>query len=146
MTRSLDSGHKALRRGRASLPGHFYHLTFTVADRAPVFSDWHLGRAVACCLNSPELLRDASSQAWVLMPDHMHWLVQLGEELQLDELVRRVKSASAQRVNRLRGHSGALWQQGYYDHLIRDDENLRDVARYIVANPLRAGLVKRVGD
>lgn len=60
--------------------------------------------------------------------------------------MRRVKSASSQRVNQLLGVSGVLWQPGYYDHLIRDDENLRDAARYIVANPLRAGLVERLGD
>jgi putative transposase len=128
------------------MPRHAYHVTFTVAERAAVFSDLRLGRVVARCINSPELMRDASTLAWVLMPDHLHWLVQLGDQLKLDQLVRRMKSASAQRVNQLRGASGSLWQPGYYDHLIRDDENLRDAARYIVANPLRAGLVKVLGD
>ena len=40
----------------------------------------------------------------------------------------------------------ATWQTNYYDHAIRQDEDLRKVARYIVANPLRAGLVEQIGD
>ena len=39
-----------------------------------------------------------------------------------------------------------VWASAYHDHAIRDDEDLRAVARYIVANPLRAGLVKSVAD
>ncbi len=80
------------------------------------------------------------------MPDHLHWLVQLDDQMDLTQVVRRFKSVSALRVNRHLGMAGALWQPGYYDHLIRDDENLQDAARYIVANPVRGGLVKRVGD
>ncbi len=80
------------------------------------------------------------------MPDHMHWLVQLDDRLPLAGLVKRFKTVSALHANRQRGHTGSFWQPGYYDHLIRDDENLCDAARYIVANPLRAGLVERLGD
>ena len=39
-----------------------------------------------------------------------------------------------------------LWQTGYYDHAIRKDEDIQAIARYIVANPIRAGLVTKVGD
>lgn len=147
MKRMTDKpGSQALRRGRVSLPQHAYHLRFATRDRHPVFADFWLGRSVAACLHDADLVGDAQMLAWVLMPDHLHWLIQLGDEPALDQLVRRFKAVSALRVNRLRGGAGSLWQPGYYDHLIRDDENLRDAARYIVANPLRAGLVKRVGD
>jgi len=139
-------GSQALRRGRASLPQHVYHLRFSTRERMPLFADFWLGRGIAACLQETALVGDAQTLAWVLMPDHLHWLVRLGEQLTLDELVRRFKSVSAQRVNSRRGTAGSLWQPGYYDHLVRDDENMRDAARYIVANPLRAGLVSRVGD
>ncbi|MGB7814803.1 MAG: hypothetical protein WBL28_00460 [Methylotenera sp.] len=39
-----------------------------------------------------------------------------------------------------------IWQPGFYDHAIRKDEDIVAIARYIIANPIRAGLVKRVGD
>ncbi|HSW13416.1 MAG TPA: transposase [Solimonas sp.] len=139
-------GSQALRRGRVSLPQHVYHLRFVTHERTPVFADFWLGRSIASCLHEGDLVRDARTLAWVLMPDHLHWLVQLGDLLTLDQLVRRFKSVSALRINTRRGIVGALWQPGYYDHLVRDDENLLDASRYIVANPLRAGLVQRVGD
>ncbi len=41
---------------------------------------------------------------------------------------------------------GSLWQKGFYDHALRENENVQGIARYIVANPLRAGLVEQVGD
>jgi REP element-mobilizing transposase RayT len=39
-----------------------------------------------------------------------------------------------------------IWQEGYYDHALRSEESLPDVARYIVMNPVRAGLVKSIRD
>lgn len=79
------------------------------------------------------------------MPDHLHWLVQL-ERCPLDLLMRRVKANSARQANRLLGLGGSFWQDGYHDRALRSDEDLLAVARYIVANPLRAGLVRRLGD
>ncbi|PPE75941.1 transposase [Solimonas fluminis] len=121
-------------------------MRFATQERKPVFDDFWRGRVVAACLHDREVSGDSRTLAWTWMPDHLHWLVQLGEQAELASLVRRFKSVSALRVNRRCGGNGPLWQPGYYDHLIRDDDNLRDAARYIVANPLRAGLVGRVGD
>jgi REP element-mobilizing transposase RayT len=41
---------------------------------------------------------------------------------------------------------GRLWQPGYHDHALRREEDLVATARYLVANPLRAGLVQHIGD
>nr|WP_305800402.1 hypothetical protein [Thiolapillus sp.] len=41
---------------------------------------------------------------------------------------------------------GTLWQPAYYDHALRKEDNHKEIARYIVANPLRGGLVKSLGD
>ena len=76
------------------------------------------------------------------MPDHLHWLLKLGKPA-LAQVVGQMKGRSSRASRPIDGH---LWQRGYYDHAIRTDENLRNVARYIVANPLRAGLVVRIGD
>jgi REP element-mobilizing transposase RayT len=61
-------------------------------------------------------------------------------------LVNRIKSASAREVNRLLKRSGAIWDVGFHDRALRRDEDVKVVARYIIANPIRAGLVKQVGD
>jgi len=82
--------------------------------------------------------------AWVLMPDHVHWLFQLGDRHSLDSIVNRLKSASARSANATMGRTGTLWARSYFDHAVRTDEDLLTMARYIVANPLRAGLVDSV--
>ncbi len=84
--------------------------------------------------------------AWVLMPDHAHWLLQLGERESLASVVNRLKAGSARAANTVLGRGGSLWSRAYHDHAVRSDEDVRAVARYIIANPIRAGLVQHVGD
>jgi putative transposase len=80
------------------------------------------------------------------MPDHLHWLFQLGECQDLGTAIKTLKARSAWAIGRKRGQRGTLWQRGYHDHAVRSEEDLRAIARYIVANPLRAGLVHKIGD
>lgn len=143
---SPDRGHAALRRYRVSLPAHLYHVTTATRARRPVFAEWSAARAAIRAMHQANVLRDSRLLAWTLMPDHLHALVELGSLDSVGALARRVKSASAHAVNRLTGISGALWQAAYHEHLLRADESALAVARYIVANPLRAGLVRRVAD
>jgi REP element-mobilizing transposase RayT len=84
--------------------------------------------------------------AWVLMPEHVHWLVQLGDSVPLAAVVARLKSASGRRVNRITKHHGPLWSRAFHDRALREEEDLVSVARHMVANPIRRGLVARVGD
>ncbi|MCY1363200.1 Transposase IS200 like protein [compost metagenome] len=139
-------GHAALRKGRASLANTAYLITTTTVRRTPLFTDFQAACTAALCFESPLLLGDNRMLAWVLMPDHAHWLIQLGERDNLSELVVRLKSASARQANRRLGRQGALWSKAFHDHALRQEEYLRETARYIVANPLRAGLATRVGD
>ena len=134
-----------LRKGRVSESGRIYLLTAVTYQRRPAFSDWRLGRLLVDQLRSAEEASMVTSLAWVVMPDHLHWLAQLHRG-SLAELMGRIKSRSSRAVNLVHGGQGRLWQRGYYDRALRKDEDLKDAARYIVNNPLRAGLVRRVGD
>ncbi len=89
---------------------------------------------------------DVNSMAWVIMPDHIHWLFQLTENKSLSEVMKYFKARSAQQVNRYLKRRSKLWQNAFYDHAIRKDEDVKAIARYIVANRLRAGLVEHIGD
>lgn len=135
-----------LRKGRHSAAGQIYLLTLVTADRRPYFSDLSLGRVVVSVMRSLHDEGALSSLAFVVMPDHVHWLIQLGDRLPLAECVRRCKGGSARRINERLGRRGAVWQVAYYDRAVRREEDVRNIARYIVANPIRAGLVVRVGD
>ncbi|UHD15426.1 REP-associated tyrosine transposase [Thiocapsa bogorovii] len=135
-----------LRIGRYSEPGREYLVTTTVHRRIPVFETFSYARICIRELAGTERETDASWLAWVLMPDHFHGLVRLGSTSDLSDLMRRFKGASAYALNRVMGRTGTLWQPGYHDHALRREESRLAVARYIVANPLRAGLAERPGD
>jgi REP element-mobilizing transposase RayT len=140
------AGHRALRRGRCSLPGHAYLLTTVCARRTPLFRDWACASAVAATLAETRLWRDARLECWVLMPDHLHVLVTLGNEA-LPQLACRVKAVTSGVANRVLGRAHApVWARGYHDHALRREEDLRVVARYVIANPLRAGLAAAPAD
>jgi len=138
----LPPGQHTLRRGRVSIPGQYYHVTCATVNRVPVFIDWSAGSPVVNALRAAERANDARTLAFCLMPDHLHWLLRLGR-LTLAQVVGQMKGRASRSC---RVEDGHLWQRGYYDHAIRTDENLLNVARYIIANPLRAGLVSRIGD
>src|SRR4029077_6914462 len=104
-------------------------------------SDFHIGRAVVVEMRRLNDHGVVNSLAWVLMPDHLHWLFQLGERQDLGTAMKTLKARSGWAIGRKRRQPGTLWQRGYHDHAVRGEEDLRAIARYIVANPLRAGLV-----
>jgi REP element-mobilizing transposase RayT len=134
-----------LRKARFSESGRIYLLTAVVHQRQPVFADWRTGRLLINEFREAEERHQVISMAWVVMPDHFHWLVEL-EHGSLAELMCRVKSRSSRSINLMHRCSERLWQRGYHDRALRKDENVKEAARYIVMNPLRAGLVRRLGD
>jgi len=145
-TGEIERGHRALRKGRVSIANGIYLITATTPDRQKLFADFDAGCAAARCFEDARLLGDAKMLAWVLMPDHLHGLLQLGERDELSVVVNRLKSASARQTNRALHRTGAVWARAFHDHALRSDEDLQDVARYIIANPIRAKLATRVGD
>ena len=139
-------GHCALRRGRFSLAQHGYFITTSTVGRQPFFADFTAACAASRCFADPAILRGATLLAWVLMPDHVHWLLQLDAKESLEQVINRLKSASARHANRALGRQGALWIKAYYDRALYDDRALPPAADYLIANPLRAGLVERIED
>jgi len=133
-----------LRHGRISEAGRIYLITCVTHQREPVFAQWNCGRLLARVLMKEN--DRAKTLAYVVMPDHLHWLMQLDDDIALGPLMRTVKGVSSWRINKALNRSGRLWQPGYHDHALCKEDDLVTAARYLVANPLRAGLVKRIGD
>ncbi len=78
--------------------------------------------------------------AWTIMPNHIHAVVEPKEGHSLPSIMHAWKSYTAKRANQLLGRTGAFWAVEYYDHLIRDDEDLEHAVEYAWANPEEAGL------
>lgn len=129
-----------MRLGRHSQPGQVYLVTTVTQGRAPCFHDFRTARTVVREMAQVQLKERAHTLAYVLMPDHLHWLLTLGSEVDLSRLVRDLKAISAHRIGR------PLWQKGFHDRALRSEESVIEAARYVVQNPIRAGIVRRVGD
>lgn len=129
-----------LRKGRFFESNHIYHVTTVTRDRIPYFSDFQRARQLITTLRTHHNHGLVESLAFVVMPDHLHWLFKLGEQQTLSQVVAVVKSVSSHHERQ------ALWQGGFHDRAVRREENIAVLARYIVANPLRAGLVTCIGD
>ena len=130
---------KDLRRARFSQPGQIYLVTAVTLNRQPVFDNFAAARVLIGALRAAQISCRAETLAFVVMPDHLHWLLSLGAGADLTAEVQAVKSVTAHRVG------GKVWQRGFHDRAIRREDDLPAVARYVVANPVRAGLVQRVG-
>ncbi|WP_371233423.1 transposase [Pseudomonas sp. QE6] len=137
-------GHRSLRKGRSSIPGCVYLVTATTEQRAPLFADFRAACVASSAFTRRSVLGRNRLLAWVLMLDHIHWLLQLGEGEDLAKSIGRMKAVSAREVRRKGNWKDAVWASAFHDRVLRREEELVSVARYVVANPLRAGLVRSV--
>src|ERR1041385_6648786 len=73
--------------------------------------------------------------AWCVMPNHVHVLIYVPGQAELDRILHSWKSFTAHRIG-----LGVIWQREYFDRIVRGVEELERTRDYIHANPLRAGL------
>jgi putative transposase len=71
------------------------------------------------------------------MPDHCHWVLQLGERLILGQVVAKFKSLTKHHL----AVRQLAWQRNYYEHQLRPEESIEDYSLYVFLNPYRALLV-----
>lgn len=111
------------------------------------------GRIVAAAWNDlPNHHATASLDAWVVMPNHFHAILVLTNDVQkewqtarfaapqadaLGTIAGAFKSAVSREIGRVRAAKTAVWQRGFYEHIIRDEKALVAIRRYIIENPQR---------
>ena len=122
-----------------------YFVTSCTLDRRQAF-----GRSDFC----EECLREQSATsrrfgfaviAYCFMPDHVHQLVEAASDVaSLPEFVSMWKQRTGFAWRRRVGT--ALWQKGYWERILRSSDSMLPIARYVVENPVRAGLVTDIHD
>lgn len=123
---------------------HVYFLTVCTFERFA----WFVEAACAQSATS-QLLRTGrdygfESIAYCFMPDHVHVLVEgLRQDSDFRKFVAMFKQRSA--FDNLRLRPGRLWQEGYFERVLRGDDDVISIAAYIFANPLRSGLCDAFG-
>jgi putative transposase len=154
-------------------PGAYY-VTLTVQDRRPLLGRIIDGKVLLSVLGEivhEEWLRTTNIRPevrldeFVIMPDHMHGIIEILEERNgvprwgeskfaptnatpfrspsksVGAIIRGFKGASTKRINELRNTRGErFWQRNYYEHVIRGENDYSRIQRYINENPMRASL------
>ena len=134
-----------LKKNRISLNNHIYFITFNTLDRATAFNHFETANLFCQQLKINEMNTYCHWVTWVLMPDHFHGLVRI-TDTPITKVIQDLKGRSAFLINKQLSKKGKFWQSQFYDHAIRSDENLKDISRYIVANPLRKNIVTNIKD
>jgi REP element-mobilizing transposase RayT len=106
------SGRQALRRGRVSIPGQVYLLTATTHLRRRVFVDTVFARAVSRVIHSTSTWGNSQLLAWVLMPDHWHGLLQLGDE-PLGRVMNRFNGGASRALHASGEMERSPWDRGF---------------------------------
>lgn len=137
MNPKIHRGYGALRVGRWSLGGADYFLTGCLHRPLTGLTTEPLATTVLAKLRELDVTGHWQLRTCVLMPDHFHALVTLNPENDLSVVMRRFKGPLAPVLRRL----GLRWQESFYDHRLREDDDRLPVFRYIWLNPYRAELI-----
>ncbi|HEY0334887.1 MAG TPA: transposase [Stenotrophomonas sp.] len=140
---ALPDHSRSLRKGRHAESGRLCLLTAVTFQRHAFFADWRCAWAAAAHLAHARTWPQAELLCWVLMPDHWHGLVRFPEHVDSAALMRTAKAGAARATNLARGRAGLVWEPGFVGRPLRSEDDLVAAARYIVQNPVRAGLAKR---
>lgn len=105
----------------------------------------HLAKPGVADIVAESLQRYAGTRyqlyAWCVMPNHVHVVMQPLAPATLTTILYTWKSFTSKQIGALLGTHGVLWQREYYDHLIRDDQALWRIIRYVAENPSKANLL-----
>ena len=77
----------------------------------------------------------ARVHAYVIMPNHVHAVVETRPEVTIQMVMKRLKSFTAKRINHYLGLTGRVWQREYFDRIVRNDAHYQRTIQYIMSNP-----------
>jgi REP element-mobilizing transposase RayT len=133
------------RQPRTDHPGAIHHVTARGNNRQPVFRDdadnWVFLQMLGATCSTHNLV----AVAWCLMGNHFH-LVLESREGGLGAAMHQLTHGYAKRYNNRHRHSGHVFLGGYQSMLVNRDAYLLEVVRYVLLNPVRAGMCRSAGD
>jgi putative transposase len=137
---------RGLERFQQSGQSHF--LTFSCYQRQANFTCADTYDLFVQCLEDMRRRFDMCIYGYVVMPEHVHLLVNEPDRVTLADAIHYLKLSFAKRLRSRRGamQSGSFWQKRYYDRNVRDAREFAEKLRYLHRNPVKRGLVKEPGE
>ena len=142
-TYKVQPHRPALRKRRASLPHHVYFITKCLL--VPDMKALVIPACAEILINSIIWARDAGwwrILGFTVMPDHYHLIVGLGEIKSLSDAIAGVSKYTARNINQYIGRTGSLWEEGFYDHMLRGRGDFDNILEYTHRNPVKKGLIE----
>ncbi len=129
-----------------NLAGYPVYITTNTLNRAPLFADSGNADIVIRALYYCRKAGWIHLLAFVVMPDHLHFIAVLLGEKTLSQLLHSIKSYSSKQINERLRKEGGNWQAGKWEFTIGSREVLLQKVAYIHNNPVRRGLLERPED
>lgn len=135
------------RRNKPGNPRDIFFLTFVTKDRQPWITSFNAFKIVLSEMKRLSELLKYKNKAWVILPDHIHWLIVPGVN-DYSNIVSAFKRGIGAELKR-RGQISTgykLWQDRFWEETIRDDTQFQKCVEYIHYNPVKHGLVVTPGE
>lgn len=146
---------KSMTLKKVYLPKQCYFITTNVSDKEWIFGrmkngiyapDDKLCRIVINDLNYYRNKFQFLLHGYVIMPDHFHGIITVSDKGNISEIMRDFKSHISFEINKVLRRKGEFWQEDFYEHGIRNDQDFEEKINYIHLNPIKANLVQDPAD
>jgi len=127
---------------RFILPSHAYHTISVTRGREMLLDKREAAEAVLQAIEYERSAEHSFILAYAILPDHLHLLLVPREPQSVSTVMHNLKSFAAKAVNRALDRQGTVWQQSFYDRVIRSDSHLEATVEYIHRNPVEAGIAQ----
>ncbi len=134
------------RETRINLPGCIYHVINRGNNKQSLFKEEKDYTRYTELLDSYKERYGFKLYCYVLMNNHVHLLMEVGEKGSISKIMQGITLAHTRYFNFQYGASGHVWQGRFKSPLVGEDSYLLEISRYIELNPVRAGMVKNPAD
>jgi REP element-mobilizing transposase RayT len=131
---------------RVAIEHAAYHTISVTRGRQRFFADPNDADLVVQAIRHASDRNKTYVLAYAVMPDHLHLLIVPRRPYTVSTLMMEIKRYSAKQINARHGRRGTLWQQSFYDRLVRGDAHLSATIQYIEHNPVAARLAHQPGE
>jgi REP element-mobilizing transposase RayT len=133
------------RLGRVFATSPLYFVTFCTHERRRFLASRDVHSAFALFAKRAESHFNVAVGRYVIMPDHVHLFVRGDYNFRLGAWIGALKQDLAKAAALWRT-KGQIWEEGFFDHILRTNESYMQKWNYVRENPVRAGLVKSAAD
>ena len=140
-----DFGRRPPRLDRVFATSPLYFVTFCTNERQRFLATHEVHSAFVLFAERAESHFNVAVGRYVIMPDHVHLFLRGSHNFRLSAWIGALKQALA-KAAALSRTQGKMWEEGFFDHLLRTNESYSQKWNYVRENPVRAGLVKSAAD